>query len=206
MVRLASIFSWLFQPLLMPVYGTLIFVSLPYYAFTMLPEKLRDYLLLCNLLFTFLLPALMIIFLKRIRFIKSLTLDDRSDRLYPIFFTLLFYAANFYFLLRIQNYLPALYYFFLLAALVSLVITMLITTYWKISMHMTGLGGLCGAVILCSISWGIDVRMLLSGLFVIAGITGSSRLILNAHTLEQVGAGFLAGFLPQIGVLFVKGF
>jgi membrane-associated phospholipid phosphatase len=41
------------------------------------------------------------------------------------------------------------------------------------------------------------------GLFIIAGLVGTSRLILRRHTLYQVIAGFLLGFL--VSFLFVWG-
>jgi membrane-associated phospholipid phosphatase len=75
--------------------------------------------------------------------------------------------------------------------------------YWKISMHMTGIGGLCGSLLLCSIIWPIDIRWMLAAVFLIAGIIGSSRLILNAHTPAQVSAGFFAGLLPQLAILLI---
>jgi membrane-associated phospholipid phosphatase len=68
---------------------------------------------------------------------------------------------------------------------------------------MTALGGLCGAFLLLSLVWPIDLRILLAVLFLISGITGTSRLILNAHTPAQVAAGFAAGLLPQISLLLL---
>jgi membrane-associated phospholipid phosphatase len=81
--------------------------------------------------------------------------------------------------------------------------TLLITYYWKISMHMTGIGGLCGAFLLLGIVWPVDLRLILAGLFFIAGIVGSSRLVLQVHTPAQVAAGFIAGLLPQLSLLLL---
>jgi membrane-associated phospholipid phosphatase len=44
---------------------------------------------------------------------------------------------------------------------------------------------------------------MLAAVFLIAGIIGSSRLILNAHTPAQVSAGFFAGLLPQLAILLI---
>jgi membrane-associated phospholipid phosphatase len=90
---------------------------------------------------------------------------------------------------------------FLLGGFFALLTTTFVTRFWKISMHMTGIGGLCGSIVLCAIVWPVDLRLLLALLFVLSGAVGSARLIVNAHTPAQVTAGFFAGFLPQLGIL-----
>jgi membrane-associated phospholipid phosphatase len=198
---IAHFFSWVFQPLLMPTLAAALFIQLPFYAFNLLPDAVRWYVLICNTLFTILLPVLMIFMLLRNGVIQSVELKNREDRKYPILFTIVFHIANYYFLSK--AHLPGPYMFFLLAALFSLVLTLIVTYYWKISMHMTGIGGVCGAFLTLAFIWPIELRLLLAALFLLAGIIGSSRLILNAHTSSQVALGFLAGFLPQLSLLLL---
>lgn len=199
--RTAHFFSWIFQPLLMPIYGALLFLNLPFYAFSLLPSAVKWYVISCNLLFTFFMPVFIILLMKRFNMISTLTLENREDRKYPILFTAVFYISNYYFLKKVN--LPAPYLFFLLAGMFSLISTLFITNYWKISMHMTGIGGLCGSFMLLSFIWPIDLRLIIAALFLVAGIVGSSRLILNVHTPAQVAAGFAAGFVPQISLLLM---
>lgn len=199
--RTAHFFSWIFQPLLMPIYGALLFLNLPFYAFSLLPSAVKWYVISCNLLFTFFMPVFIILLMKRLNMISTLTLENREDRKYPILFTAVFYISNYYFLKKVN--LPAPYLFFLLAGMFSLISTLFITNYWKISMHMTGIGGLCGSFMLLSFIWPIDLRLIIAALFLVAGIVGSSRLILNVHTPAQVAAGFAAGFAPQISLLLL---
>ena len=199
--RTAHFFSWIFQPLLMPLYGAVIFLNLPFYAFSLLPEAVKWYVISCNLLFTFFMPVFIIMLMKRFNMISSVTLENREDRKYPILFTAVFYISNYYFLKKVH--LPAPYLFFLLAGMFSLISTLFITNYWKISMHMTGIGGLCGSFLLLSVIWPIDVRLILATLFLVAGITGTARLILNVHSPAQVTAGFFAGFLPQVSLFLL---
>ena len=199
--RTAHFFSWIFQPLLMPLYGAILFLNLPFYAFSLLPEAVKWYVISCNLLFTFFMPVFIIMLMKRLNMIRSVTLDNREDRKFPILFTAVFYISNYYFLKKVH--LPSPYLFFLLAGMFSLISTLFITNYWKISMHMTGIGGLCGSFLLLSIIWPIDLRLILAALFLVAGIIGSARLILDVHTPAQVAAGFFAGFAPQISLLLL---
>lgn len=199
MRSISNFISWVFQPLLMPLFGAFIFVHLPVYAFRLLPEPIKIYILTCNALFTLIMPALMIVLMYRLGMIGSVKLDRREDRRLPLLITLIFHGLNFYFLYKVH--LPALYYLFLLGAFFALLTTAFVTRFWKISMHMTGIGGLCGSIILCAIVWHVDLRLFIALLFVLAGAIGSARLIVNAHTPTQVTAGFLAGFLPQLGIL-----
>lgn len=197
----ARFFSWLFQPLFMPLLGTVIFLSLPFYSFRLLPTQVYWYVIICNLLFTVLLPVLMIFMLMRYNMISSIYLKNREDRAYPIIFAIIFHVANYYFVTRAQ--LPGPYLFFLVAGIFSLLVTLIITYYWKVSLHMAGVGGICGGFLALTIIWPVDLRLLLSLLFLMAGITGTSRLLLNAHTSAQVAVGFIVGFLPQLGLIWL---
>jgi len=199
---IAGFFSWIFQPLLMPLYGTFLFLNLPFYAFSLLHDQLRNFVLISTALFTAILPILSILLMKQFGLISSIQLEKREDRKYPILFTIVFQMANYYFLHKVH--LPGAYYMFLIAGLFSLLLTLVVTYYWKISMHMTGIGGLTGAMLLCAFVWQIDLRITLAVLFIVAGITGTSRLVLNAHTPLQVGAGFLAGLIPQLSLILLS--
>jgi hypothetical protein len=201
--RLAHFFSWLFQPLLMPLVGTIIFLNLPFYAFALLPEKLKWVIIFCNLLFTIVLPGGFILLMRKFKLIRSLGLEERTDRPVPVFLTGIFYAFNLYYLFRFNNYLPLLYYYFLLAGIFSVLFTLTVSAWWKISMHMTGIGGLCGSLLMASVVWDLDLRYFLALGFLVAGITGTARLRLNVHTPAQIGAGFLAGFLPQAALIML---
>ena len=199
--HLATLISWVFQPLLMPVFAAILFMFMPFYAFSLLPDTLKWYVIICNLLFTVMIPVLMIFMLLRYGIISSLQLEKREDRKYPILVTVLFHFVNFYFLSRIH--LPGPYLFFLMAGMASLILTFGITYFWKISMHMTGVAGLCGAFVTLTVLWPVDFRLLLAVLFMLAGAIGSARLYLQAHTPAQVTAGFFAGFLPQLAILLL---
>jgi membrane-associated phospholipid phosphatase len=199
--KLAHIFSWVFQPLLMPTIAAALFLQLPFYTFKLMPIELKWYVITCNALFTILLPVLMIFLLLRNNMIETLELKKREDRKYPIIFTIAFHIANYYFLSR--AHLPGPYMFFLLAGLFSLILTLVVTNYWKVSLHMTGVGGLIGGFLALSLIWPVDLRLLLFFMFLIAGITGTSRLLLNVHTSAQVAVGFFVGFIPQLSLILI---
>lgn len=69
--------------------------------------------------------------------------------------------------------------------------------FWKISAHMAGIGGLIG--LLCKINnYGdgvFDLMPIICVMIITAGILGTSRIAMERHTLWQVIAGVLNGFL-----------
>ena len=128
-MRVAAIFfSWVLQPLLMPLYGSIIFLSLPFYAFRLMPEALKWYVIICVALFTCLLPVISILLMLKFGIVQSVELDRREDRRYPLLFAVIFHSVNYYFLYKIH--LPAIYYLFLLSGIFSILLTMVVTRYW----------------------------------------------------------------------------
>ena len=86
------------------------------------------------------------------------------------------------------------YYAFILSSLIAILVTMLITLRYKISIHMVGAGGLVALIGFLAFYLKVDLQFYLVISLVLAGITGTARLILKAHTPDQVYTGFLTGF------------
>lgn len=204
MPQFFRIVSWIFQPVLMPVYALLIILSLPFYAFTLLPPPLKYFLILSTLLFTLVLPVIFIVLMKRFGIIGSVYMESAAERRYPLLFTLFFHGTNFYFLQKIN--LPALYYMVLLAGIVSLTVAMIVTENRKLSLHMVGWGNLMGALVVCGVVWNVDVRHWLALSAVLGGLTGTARLGLDAHKLADIAWGFLVGLIPQLAILGIQYF
>jgi membrane-associated phospholipid phosphatase len=80
-----------------------------------------------------------------------------------------------------------------LSASTSILITAIVNLKWKISAHMVGIGGLCGAIATLVIHKPEPPFGLLYVCILIAGLVGYARLRLQAHTPAQVYSGFLLG-------------
>jgi len=80
-----------------------------------------------------------------------------------------------------------------LGAAISIFISWLINFKWKISIHMVGIGGLIGILIGISIRLGADLLIPVLASVLLAGLLGSSRMRLGAHTESQVYAGLMLG-------------
>ncbi len=98
--------------------------------------------------------------------------------------------------------MPKWFLMMIAASIAIMLIAILITLIWKISAHMFGIGGIIGGVM--SISYFVERSnpyYLFMILLIIAGMIGTSRLILKRHTLGQVIGGFLLGF--TVSFIFV---
>ncbi|WP_341834119.1 hypothetical protein WJU16_13995 [Chitinophaga pollutisoli] len=52
---------------------------------------------------------------------------------------------------------------------------------------------------------GMNVSLPLAGAVLLAGIAGTSRLVLDAHTPREVWSGFIVGILAQVGAYWIVG-
>lgn len=85
---------------------------------------------------------------------------------------------------------------FLVGGAVAAIIALLINKWWKISAHMAAAGGVVALAFRIA-SNHINVVPMDSVIYttiILAGILGTSRLILERHTLGQVLAGTATGF------------
>lgn len=183
--------SVIFHPLLMPTLAFLFLMNSGFY-FTLISFDAKKIILLIIFLSTFLLPLVSIGLMGLNARFKP-DLDKSPDRVIPMLSTAIFYYVGFYALGRL-NVFPV-YKVFLISSILIIVILMIISVRWKISAHMAGIGGLTGAFTALSLRLGMNTSLALSILIGIAGLMGSSRLILGKHTPMQIYTGFLTGFI-----------
>lgn len=191
-IKLAKIFSIVFQPLLIPTYTLLILFNLKNHIALGIPLTARQMIMGMVFITTFLLPALFLLFLYRRGIIKTLQMYAREERILPMIITSLFYITTYYIIRKFQ--LDSIYLRLFLGSVVSILFALIVSLFWKISMHMMGIGGFVGSLAGISHSLNIDLTTWIIIALFCSGLTGFARLRLIAHTPGQVYAGFLSGF------------
>jgi len=98
------------------------------------------------------------------------------------------------------------FYGVIFAAIILALVTAVVSFFWQISMHLTCMSGLCGAMFGLSVTMypiqNMDTIILInSGLLLAVGLTGVARLYLNAHNLSQILAGTVLGFTVEFLVI-----
>lgn len=190
---LARIFSYLFHPLLMPTYGIFLIFQLNTYITYQYTPEIRRFFYLLIFTFTFLAPMLVALYLLRMNQISSLHIPNRKERWLPFLFTVLFYLFTYYLLDRSKA--PALFDAMVFGASLSIVVALIVTFFWKISIHMVGMGGLTGILYAVIQFLAPGSYPIIAGLLLLSGLVAFSRMQLQAHTGVQVLVGYIAGFI-----------
>jgi hypothetical protein len=197
---LAHIVSAIFHPLVMPTVG-LLFIFWSITNIILLPLEAKRIILIIVAINTLALPMLMIPLFYRLHLIKSIQMHSHRERIIPMAFTLIPYIFSYYFLNRlpIVEEIPG----FMLGASITIALVLIISVWWKISIHMVGIGGITGLFFALSIRFYADVTWLLVAAVLIAGLVAWSRLSLNAHKPAQVYLGFAIGWITIASTLLL---
>lgn len=139
------------------------------------------------------MPVLITLYLLQKGFIRSLEMNERKERRIPFLAAMLMYLSC-YLLLR-QLPAPELIPAIVISGAVVIAIAFAVNLWWKISIHMLGLGGLAGIIFISGNRILTDVSFYFILVLLISGITGWARLSREAHTSMQVYTGFIAGFV-----------
>ena len=188
----AKTVSYLLHPLLLPSYSLLILFNMQVYFSAAIPSKAKWMIAVLIFITTCLLPMLFSALMSRLGIIRSLQMNSREERIWPFVITAIFYYLGYYLLLQLN--LSPVFILFMLGAFISVVAGLITSFFWKISVHMIGMGGLAGAFTSLSLKLMLDMPLLIIILILLSGLTGFARLKLGAHSPAQVLVGFIAGF------------
>lgn len=199
MKYVAQTLSYLLHPFLMPLYAVYFIFNVDS-VFSLVPTLPRIYCYCITALVLLVIPLLSLPILKHFRLITNYGLDSRQERVYPILVAVIFSFLGFWLMGRIPyaNIVQQLY----LVLIILLSAFSIVTLRWKMSMHMTAMGAVCGFLFILGMKYWGDVRNLLILMLILSGILASCRLYLGKHTPLQVYIGFLFGLGFIIGILY----
>ena len=194
-MRFAQVISVLGHPLFMPLYAFGLLIYTNPYINMMITETSKYFTLGILLVFTIILPILTSVLFKLFGLIDSLYMKTAKERRWPFLLTLIWYYMGIQLLTRI--YVPQSFLLLMIGATSIVGVALVITSLWKISIHMLGIGGVIGAIIGISQRFQFDHSILLIVLILFAGLIGYSRLKTNSHNFRQVYAGFIVGIAVE---------
>jgi membrane-associated phospholipid phosphatase len=186
---LARIISAVFHPVMIPTFGFLLLFYTGTH-FSLLNYEVKKFILIATFFSTFILPVLTIsIMALNPKF--NFHMENQKDRVLPLLFTALYYYLG-YSLIKSLYMFPLIRTFFI-TSVILLILLLLISIKWKISIHSAAIGGFIGTLIAVSFRSGDNPVWLLIGSMLVAGFVGSARLYLGKHNLAQVLGGFTIG-------------
>jgi membrane-associated phospholipid phosphatase len=156
------------------------------------------YLLLLQItIITVFIPLAFFYLLTQTGKIDSVMINNVSERKIPLILHILLVSA----LIKKNDLninIPELYYFFLGTIVSSVIALILVFFKIKASLHMLAIGGLTMFCIAISICFQTQNIQFIATLLVCNGIIGTSRLLMKAHTIDELILGYIIGFLPQL--------
>ena len=158
--------------------------------------KVKIYLIWVTVLLTMIIPVLVMLLLKSYHKISDSELTSRRERFIPVSAVIACYVLCGVAILRVP--FAGMLGRFMFAAAACALVGMLVTFFWKISLHMISIGGLLA--LLCALHTA-GLGQLYSTLLIfiiLAGLLGSARLWFGSHNLAQVVAGLAAGFIVAL--------
>ena len=196
----ARLISMVFTPFYLPTVGLICLFMFSYMS--QMPWSYKFQLLTMVYLLTVVLPTVLIHFYRRHHGWSLIDLGQKERRAVPYVISILCYFLCIYLMefLHIPHFMMSI----VTAALFIQITCAMINVWWKISTHTAAIGGVAGALFVFAEFFGFNPVWWLSLTFILAGILGTSRMILRQHSLAQVIAGFFVGVVCAIiGILFL---
>jgi len=199
-MKLSKFISIILHPIFMPLLALYLSLqSIPSLGFSINPYLNYIYGVIIGC--TILLPLLTIFFLIKTGKVSSLEMSDHKERSLPLFRTVIWMFLGFYMLNNILFYAPILKAE-IIGAILIILFAAIISKFWKISLHLLGIGGVVGVFIALQIMFGGLLYLLLI-FIVLSGILGVARIDQKAHNHAQIYVGFLLGVSIELVTLLV---
>jgi membrane-associated phospholipid phosphatase len=200
MILMARVLSMVFTPFYLPIIGLVVLFFFSYLS--MFPWSYKLHVLLMTYLFTILMPTVLIHLYRRYQGWNLIELGRRERRMVPYVISILCYFTCIYVMERLH--MPHFMGSIIIAALLVQIVCAITNIWWKISTHTAAIGGVGGALFAFAEYLGFNPVWWLCLVFLVAGLLGTSRMILRQHNLAQVVTGFWVGFVcAAVAILFI---
>ena len=199
MIKLHKFISAILHPVVIPTIGIFLY-------FIVTPVRLNSdqklTILAIVFMTTYIVPLLLLVFLKAVGYINSYEVFSIKERKVPLFFmiTILFFLAKLFRKLDAVQDLSYLFY----GTVLGLTITyLLFFSKLKSSLHLLSMGSAIGFFVIFQQIHHTNILPVVIVLILLSGILGCSRLSLKAHTPKEVYTGFFIGFFSQFMVYYL---
>jgi len=192
--KILPVFSYIFHPIFVSLYGTLFFFLITnsfFYNSQIIVTLIQVTIL------TLLLPLSMYFLFRSLGVVTSFTEASISERKMPIavqailLFVLIKFSVS-------RDTVAELYFFFLGGFLSSVIVLASVILKFKASLHMIGISALTCFIFGLSVYYQMAFVNLVAFCIVCMGLVTSSRLYMKAHTYPELIAGILIGAGPQL--------
>jgi membrane-associated phospholipid phosphatase len=190
--------STILHPIVLPTLGVFL-----YFVFVSQSFEKRLQLIVLGLVFalTYVVPVLLLLFLRNFGFIKDFQVSTIKERRFPVIFMifLLYFLGNTIIQIPTIRNLGILFYG---TSLSLTCIYVLFSVKLKSSLHLVSMGNMIGFFLIMTNINSLSMLPIIILLVLLSGILASSRLYLKAHTPVELLIGFSLGIVCQF-ILFI---
>lgn len=198
---LSHAISILFYPLFIPTYGIGLYMAAMHDRIPQLPNTYMYVAIIGTFVLTALIPIVLILILWKRGSISSLHIDNANERTMPYIYSVICFGFWCYFI-GVTIHMPTVWLLIAIGATVALLAVSIINRWWKISAHLTAMGGFLGGLCSLALYYSILPISLIIIVLIISLLLMYARLYLKAHTSSQVVVGYLLGlvltFIPNL--------
>ncbi|WP_413999918.1 hypothetical protein ACMDB5_05005 [Flavobacterium sp. W1B] len=199
MKKILPLFSYIFHPIFISVYATLLylFANSSYFA-----NQEKYFVLFQVIIITILIPILFFFLLRYTGKISSIMVPGLSERKIPLViqcFLIIFLVRK---SISITRY-PELHFFFLGTLLSTMIALILLFVKTKVSLHMIGISALTLFVFGLSLHYQTQDIYTIAFFILMNGLVASSRIEMKAHTIKELIFGLLLGSIPQMLLMYL---
>lgn len=198
--KIANTLSWVLHPFLLPVYLMAVLLTMTTFAYY--STQVKFYLMWVVALYAIVIPFLALGVLHSLGRISSFKVDNRRERWLPLAVGIVCYVLCAITFAKIPSaiFLRK----FMVAAACCEAMCLVVSLWWKISLHLTGMGAVVALLVVMNIVGVGNMLIPLMVAILAAGALASARLYLGCHNGAQVLAGFCGGFVvAMLAVLFL---
>lgn len=194
----AKVVSTVFRPIYYPLLCCVILFTLT--PLSRLPLTFMLSQIGVMAMFTMFFPLVLSFAYRYVRHLSPHDMRRRHNRIVPYLIFIFCYIV--YLHMMREAHMPYLLLSVLIVALCIQVVCTVLSFFWKVSVHSAGAGAIMGALAAYGEMFHFNPLAWISIAVVVAGLVGTSRMILRQHSLSQILIGTLIGiFSGFFGIL-----
>lgn len=193
---IAKIISWLFHPVLVPVYMAVFLIFIHPYIFAGVSDWDKTKIFLQAFIMFAFFPIVTVLLLKAVGFIESIYLYTQKDRIIPLAACGIWYFWIWWVWYNQQYPSPAVQ--FALSVFIAATLAWLANIFFKISLHAISMGTVIAFIFSLALKETVGFGIYLSITLLVGGLVCTSRLIVSNHTQKEIYGGLFLGFISPI--------
>lgn len=194
-----KISSYIFHPVFVPFYTTIIYLSIFKQVLT---DIISEYILYLVFTGTLILPLTSVFLLLKTKLINSIHLETKKERIFPILLSgiSIYITARLLMMGGLNSPLNS----YLIGIVVTLSWIIIFSKRLKVSLHTASISSALGFMIYLSQIFLINLIPVVISLILILGLISTSRIKLKAHTYKEIIIGIIFGIIPQVGLVYLN--